>query len=114
MNIQLREKNFTLGNFGIEIEMYNMNKHYLARKLNQAGIDARVWRYGHECQGFWKIVDDASIRRSGGCELVSPILNGQAGLDLIDRVCAIIEELGGKVGITCGLHVHHEAVGIYL
>lgn len=111
MNIQLRDKNFQLGNFGIEIEMYNVDKHDLARRMRDAGIEARVWEYGHDYQGFWKIVSDASIRRQGAAELVSPILNGAEGLELIDKVCAIINDLGAKVGITCGLHVHHEAIG---
>lgn len=111
MNIQLRDKNFNLGNFGIEIEMWNVTKGYLAAKLNEAGIDARVWRYGHEYQGFWKIVDDASIRRADSCELVSPILNGAEGLELVRKVCAVLDQVGAKVAVTCGLHVHHEAVG---
>lgn len=111
MEIQLRDKNFRLGNFGIEIEMYGINKSELSRRLNNQGIRCAVEGYNHFTREHWKIVSDVSISRERSCELVSPVLNGERGLETINIVCQIINDLGGKVGVTCGLHVHHEAVG---
>ena len=117
MQIQLRDKNMTLGNFGIEIEMYNVDKARLVNQLNQAGIAASVEYYNHNLRNHWKIVSDASIvdgrgrRIASGAELVSPVLNGADGLAQIETVCRVLEAHGAKVRMSCGLHVHHEAVG---
>lgn len=111
MEIQLRDKNFRLGNFGIEIEMYGVDKHRLARLMNSAGIRCAVEGYNHLTRSHWKIINDVSIRRDRSCELVSPVLNGAAGLETVETVCRILNDMNAKVGITCGLHVHHEATG---
>jgi hypothetical protein len=111
MQIQLREKTMSLGNFGIEIEMYNVDSSIVAYQLTSAGIPCNVEGYNHTTRGHWKIVGDGSISGQGACELVSPVLNGADGLAQIDRVCMVLEANNAKVNRSCGLHVHHDANG---
>lgn len=109
MQIQLREKTMTLGNFGVEIEMYNVNASRVAAALTLNGISCYVEGYNHATRDHWKIVGDGSVRGFGACELVSPILNGADGLAQIDQVCRVLSENNAKVNRSCGLHVHHDA-----
>lgn len=110
MQIQLREKTMTLKKYGVEIEMWNIaNIHRLAADLSSSGILTRVEGYNHTTRSHWKIVSDVSIRRAGSCELVSPVLEGEAGLNQIKTVCEVLDRHNAKVAITCGLHVHHDA-----
>lgn len=110
MKIQLRNKKIELGNFGIEIEMIHPNRERVAEMLNAAGIECNVVRIGiHSVSRGWKIVPDGSVLR--GFELVSPILNGEDGLNQVRTVGRVLNAAGAKVNKGCGLHVHHEAVG---
>jgi len=113
--MRLREKNIELGNFGIEIECIGVNKDQLASVIRSKGVDARVENYNHSNRSYWKLIYDASIRGRNrfenvrGCELVSPVLNGIDGLNQIEKVCEALSEVGARVNISCGLHVHHDA-----
>lgn len=104
--------------FGVEIECImepGMNRHRLAQLLTEAGIEAFVSGYGHTTPGGerWKLTTDGSIRTRGrgnryerGVELVSPILQGEEGIETISRVCKVLNDNDLRVNATCGLHVH--------
>jgi len=101
--------------FGVEIEFFGVTKEQVAEALNRAGIDVRVENYNHTTRSHWKLVYDASVNSAGtGCtrggnEIVSPVLQGEEGLEELKLVVKVIEEVGGKVDRTCGVHVHHGA-----
>jgi hypothetical protein len=110
MQIQLREKEMTIGKFGIEIEMFNVaDRSSLVDLLAGVGINAQIEGYNHTTRNHWKIVGDASINGRYSMELVSPVLEGRDGLNQIDKVCAVLDAVGAKVNRSCGLHVHHDA-----
>lgn len=57
----------------------------------------------------WKAERDGSIVAGAGriaCEFVSPILQGQEGIENVLAFVAWIISIGGKVNASCGLHVH--------
>lgn len=58
--------------------------------------------------GQWKVVTDGSVSGPGcvGLEFVSPILQGQPGLDNIARAVAALRAMGATVNKSCGFHVH--------
>lgn len=57
----------------------------------------------------WKAERDSSIRPTTpyrkGCEFVSPILRGYEGLQQVEQAIDAINQRGGKVNPSCGLHV---------
>jgi len=97
-----------LGKFGIEIEAFGVPKATLVSALRAAGINAGQEFYNHDTRSYWKVISDCSIRGNMPFELVSPVLNGQDGLDQIDKVCEVLDSLDAKVNRSCGLHVHHD------
>lgn len=58
----------------------------------------------------WKAECDGSLEAgpTGGyaCEIVSPVLKGEAGLREVAKVIAILKEQGHRVNASCGVHVH--------
>lgn len=94
--------------YGIEIEFtHNGNSNAaISAALNAAGVYTKYAGYTHMVTDFWKIVTDASV--SGGYELVSPILKGDAGIAELEKVCDVLAALGCGVNKSCGLHVHHD------
>ena len=98
-----------LGKFGVEIETGGPNKFDVAERLRENGINCIVEGYNHNRTNHWKIVSDASVHVLNPFELVSPILEGQAGLDELKTVCRVLNDLNAKVDKSCGLHVHHDA-----
>ena len=95
--------------FGIEIEAYNCDKHHLACELREAGINVVVEGYNHDTRDHWKLVTDASLSGNNTFELVSPILQGEAGLQELQKVCWVLEYCNVKVNNSCGLHIHMDA-----
>lgn len=95
--------------FGVEIEAFNVSRENLERALNNAGIRTRAESYNHNARNHWKIVGDASISGSNSFELVSPPLEGMAGLTELQTVCRVLGELNAKVNRSCGLHLHFDA-----
>lgn len=93
-------------NFGVEIEMYNVNASLLEDALRAEGIEAYWSGYTHQISSRWKITTDSSVRGMNACELVSPILSGTEGLEQVRKVMAVARRLGGRVNKTCGFHVH--------
>lgn len=95
--------------FGIEIEAYNCDKHHLACELREAGINVVVEGYNHDTRDHWKLVTDASLSGNNTFELVSPILQGETGLQELQKVCWVLEYCNVKVNNSCGLHIHMDA-----
>ena len=95
--------------FGVEIEAHGITKARIAQKLRTAGINVEVQGYNHNTSGAWKIVSDGSVNGSDAWELVSPILQGLAGLAELETVCNTLEANGVKVNKSCGLHIHFDA-----
>lgn len=95
--------------FGIEIEC--LIPHAQVRSL---GI--RIGSYHHGVQlpapfpAGWTAEHDSSVRgsQSGytGLEIVSPILQGMAGIDQVKRVADILNDISARVNRQCGFHVH--------
>ena len=100
--------------FGIEIEAYNVNMNQLKNSLKAAGIEIEVEGYNHTTRPYWKIVTDSSIQGQQSFEVVSPILEGEDGINQIDIVCQVLEQTGAKVNKSCGLHIHFDAAGFNL
>lgn len=95
--------------FGIEIEMYNVDRNRLANELTAAGVPCYFEGYNHQTRGHWKIVSDGSITGTNALELVSPVLNGTEGLAQIEKVCQVLKRLNAYINKSCGLHVHFDA-----
>lgn len=91
--------------FGVEIE-YIGNRDLVAAAMNRLGVSCRVEGYNHSVGTGWKIVTDASV--NGGYELVSPPLQGAAGIAQLKVACQALEEAGARVNRACGLHIHHD------
>lgn len=98
--------------FGIEIEVVNLDRETLTRKLREQNIDCYFEGYTHRVTSHWKIVTDASV--SGGYELVSPVLFGEEGLATVKKVLSCLNQSKRNadmdmINYSCGLHVHIEA-----
>lgn len=98
--------------FGVEIEFTSkrgMSDNDMIDELRQslrlAGVNVRYEGYTHDTTSYWKIVPDGSC----GWELVSPILQGNAGLEELEKAVTTMNQLGHKVNASCGFHVHHDA-----
>jgi hypothetical protein len=100
--------------FGVEIEFFGIDRNRVADALNRAGIRAFVEGYNHATRGYWKLTTDGSVNSQGtgnghgGNELVSPPLEGEDGLRELELALKILNECGGKVDKSCGIHIHHE------
>lgn len=91
--------------FGIELEMYNISRYDLVDALRNAGINACVASYSGRDYTKWQIKTDGSISGPNGLEVVSRVLT-MDDLPEVDRVIQIVNELGGKVNSSCGMHIH--------
>ncbi len=80
--------------FGIELELVPQSAVAVADPIRAA----RRVLVDLGC-GSWKAIYDGSV--SGGCEVVSPILKGQAGLDEVTRVAEALKAAGFTAN-TCG------------
>jgi hypothetical protein len=98
--------------FGVEIEAYNITRSALATALREAGIEVEVEGYNHNTRPHWKIVTDASLSGTNAFELVSPILEGQAGLTQLETVCRVLKRKNAYINRSCGLHIHFDAQNI--
>ena len=95
--------------FGIEIEAYGVEKRRVIRAINEAGIECHDESYNHDTRRHWKIVSDASLTGQYAFEIVSPILEGENGLEQLRKVSEVLVRLEVKINRTCGLHVHFDA-----
>lgn len=97
--------------FGVEIEAYNCTNEKLIRELRGAGIRVSFEGYTHDTTEHWKLVTDSSLNGNDTFELVSPILEGEAGLEELEKVCWVLDLCDVKVNDSCGFHVHMDASG---
>lgn len=95
--------------FGVEIEAYGMEKNQLASKIRNAGVECHVEGYNHSTRPHWKIVTDSSLNGDNSFEIVSPILEGLAGIEQLQKVCEVLEAANIKINKSCGLHIHFDA-----
>jgi len=98
--------------FGVEFEFASpMPSYETAEALTEAGLETEYEAYNHEDNGYWKIVQDESVYGHGDypMELVSPPLRGRVGLEQLERVCSMLQDMACVVNASCGLHVHHDA-----
>ena len=108
--------------FGLEIEILvphgirdGFTLQSLAQQLTRLGPPAVYFRgYSHETSEDWKIVTDSSLGHNNPdqdlCfELVSPILQGEAGLASLRSLMENVRRLGIATNASCGFHVHVDA-----
>lgn len=113
--------------FGLEIELLishgtrdGFTLESLAQQLTRLGPPAVVFRgYTHEVSTEWKIVTDASLQHNNGnqdlCfELVSPVLQGESGLESLRSLMQNVRRLGIVTNASCGFHVHVDAESMTL
>lgn len=110
-------KNQTIG---AELEFTGLTRIAATRIIaNHFGTAAQrinsSWSKTTDEQGReWKVVSDASIRRTDGgeaCEMVTPILRWQ-DIETLQQIVRELRRGGAKVNESCGLHVHIGASGI--
>jgi len=96
--------------FGIEAEFFGIRPQVAIDALAAVGIACSFEGYSHRVMNTWKVVTDGSVNGTGtgqgGLELVSPILQGEAGLAQASLAVSTLLAAGGRVDRTCGLHVH--------
>jgi hypothetical protein len=93
--------------FGVELEFHCRAELEIVEKLRAAGIDCRRESLSHDVRTWWKLTTDGSLGNySTGRELVSPKLQGAAGLRDLEKVCRILSELRCTINGRCGFHVH--------
>lgn len=95
--------------FGIEIEMFGVEKRKLLNAIRAEGIEIYDEHYNHSTRPHWKLVSDSSIQGSLGIEIVSPPLQGLDGLTQVEKVCSALSRVGAKINKSCGFHVHIDA-----
>lgn len=93
--------------FGIELEIANITRETALRALRAVGINVRDESYNHATRTHWKLVPDGSV--CCGFEVVSPVLQGEAGIEEAMTVAAALDDAGAGVNRSCGFHVHFDA-----
>jgi hypothetical protein len=92
--------------FGVELEFNSpLSRDKTTAFLKKEGVEVRFESYNHDTKNHWKLTTDGSLT-SSGCELVSPILKGEEGLDQIKKITSILQKIGCVIDNRCGLHVH--------
>jgi hypothetical protein len=81
------------------ITLSTCNNCYGVGRINDGWSGTRSC---YSCLGTGK----RETRTFKSCEIVSPILSGDAGLKEVEKVCKLLKANGVKVNSTCGLHVH--------
>jgi hypothetical protein len=106
--------------FGVEIECVGLGRITALQNLLDEGVRVYDAGYSHTTSSQWKIVSDGSLSLDGGTaaerqyafEIVSPVLQGEAGLQEVKKVVDILYRSGATVNRTCGLHIHIDASGL--
>ncbi len=105
--------------FGIEFEMMNITGNEVLAAIVEAGAEmpARVFGYhssaAPDCNsGQFHMMSDSSINgytcsmtEKGAVELVSPILNGEIDVRMINRILTGLNNRGATVDKSCGTHI---------
>lgn len=94
--------------FGVEIECYNAPRESLLNAARANGLAMQSENYNHtDNRHYYKLVSDSSIRGNDPVECVSPILKGGAsGFNSLKACCAALKQVGARVNLSTGLHVH--------
>ena len=108
--------------FGLEIETIismgvrdGFSYQTIADQLTRLGPPSVYFGgYTHQTTPYWKLVTDSSLKGSNGeqdlCfELVSPVLQGEKGIEELRAVMDNIRRLGIATNASCGFHVHVDA-----
>lgn len=94
--------------FGIEIEFVG-DLQKVADALFEVGLATSPKVSDSNRPVGWTVKEDTSVKPAGG-EVVSPILvDVPDSWKELDRVCALLKELGAVVNSSCGLHIHYGA-----
>lgn len=96
--------------FGIELEITGITQAKAVAALRAVGLEVSIPGYTHRATSTWKIVPDGSVHN--GFEVVSPILQGEAGLDVASAAINALKTASAKADRTCGFHVHFDASGL--
>lgn len=96
--------------FGIELEIVGIARQVALRALHAVGINVQDESYNHTTRGHWKLVSDSSVR--DGFEVVSPILQGEAGIEEAMTVAEALSDAGATVNRSCDFHVHFDAADL--
>ena len=102
--------------FGIENEYVRVSNSDLVNYVNaNRSIPMTLQRYGHSVPTNWKVTTDQTVSTNydfstgngNGGEIVSPILQGQNGLDQIEEIFTHVNSfVGDNINRQCGFHVH--------
>ena len=92
--------------FGVEFEGYGIDRHELARKLREAGLQAQEASYSGSNYSIWQVKYDGSINGPQGFEIVSPVLQGAEGIEQVKTALRVVRENGGDANRSCGFHIH--------
>lgn len=102
--------------FGVEIECYLPRTVTRQQVINTLAAEGITVTTGYGSTG-WRIKGDGSLTSGGGiggggCEVVSPPLTGEAGMQQLATVLRVLRDLGAVVDRSCGTHVHHDAADL--
>lgn len=84
--------------FGVELELLAPVSLHDIREM----LDTNLF-------GTWSVVPDGSLQSDIGfyaMEIVSPILQGEAGIFALTAVTNLLKAKGCRVNNSCGMHVH--------
>ena len=80
--------------FGIELEIVGISQEAARKAMQAVNIKVHQEGYNHNTKKHWKIVPDGSVHN--GFEVVSPILQGEAGLEEAEIVARALEDAGAR------------------
>jgi len=104
--------------FGVEVEMAGVNRLDLvktcSRELNYSSDLIAYGGYStlqliDPVGRSWKFMNDSSIaylNDENGTELVTPILRGDADIQVLQTILSIARRLGAIAHKSCGIHIH--------
>ncbi len=95
--------------FGVEIEAYGIERDRLVAAIKEAGLGCSSGIRSAKNADWWKVTGDNSVEGENAFEIVSPILEGEAGLKSLQTVCQVLVSLKAKINKSCGLHIHFDA-----
>jgi len=108
---QSEEMQMFTGKFGVEIECFGVDRATVVNAMVAAGVPTIQNGYTGNTYSVWQVKLDGSINDMTGFEVVSRILEGEAGIAEVAIVCNVLEGLGAKVNKSCGMHIHHDVQG---
>ena len=104
--------------FGVEIEFGGITRKAVAnliashpffmKDVSYIGGAYSQWNIYDINGNKWKVVYDSSVNYFGAesCELVTPVLSGNADIKLLQEIVTMIRNAGAMIDESCGIHVH--------